>query len=171
MIRRPLLGAEDAEHMLRAVSQLGARVERLGEDVAIEGAGGRWAPITDGLDVRLDLGNAGTAVRFLSAASLLSPVPVIIDGDARMQQRPIGELVEVLRAIGADVRYLNAEGCPPIRIATPQGRAPAMPAALELEPTLSSQFISALLLIAPWLAVGDSPSSSSAPSPARRMLP
>ncbi len=154
MIRRPLLGAEDAEHMLRAVAQLGARVERLGEDVAIEGVGGRWAPITDGLDVRLDLGNAGTAVRFLAAASLLSPVPVIIDGDARMQQRPIGELVDVLRAIGADVRYLNAEGCPPIRIATPQGRAPAMPAALELEPTLSSQFISALLLIAPWLAKG-----------------
>ncbi len=103
--------------------------------------------------VRLDLGNAGTATRFLAAAALLSPNPVVIDGNERMRQRPIGELVESLERLGAVAEYLGRPGCPPVRIVPPTdpGRGPAL---LELGSTRSSQFISGLLLAAPWLPRG-----------------
>ena len=103
-------------------------------------------------EVVLDLGNAGTATRFLAAASLLSPVPVVIDGNARMRQRPIGELGEILTRLGARVRYLGEAGCPPMEVTPPP--ALVTEKTLEIPTTQSSQFISALLLVAPWTNPG-----------------
>src|SRR5690606_8595128 len=80
------------------------------------------------------------------------PAPVVIDGDERMRQRPLGELIGALRQLGARVQELGAPGCPPVRIDASAGVAAG--ATLELGPTSSSQFISALLLVAPWLPGG-----------------
>jgi 3-phosphoshikimate 1-carboxyvinyltransferase len=149
-LRGALLDADDTQHMMVALRALGASIAVGAGAVSIEGVGGRWRPAAG--ELRLDLGNAGTATRFLAAAALLSPAPVVIDGNDRMRQRPLGELIGALRALGARVGELGAPGCPPVRIdATGGVRAGAT---IELGPTSSSQFISALLLVAPWLPGG-----------------
>lgn len=154
-ISRPLLGADDAERMLAAVGTLGARVSRPGDgSLRIEGVGGRWRVPPGG--VRLELGNAGTATRFLAAASLCSPEPITIDGNARMRSRPIGELCEMLERLGAGVEYLGVPGCPPVRITPPEAGAVAIAGGepMEIGRTRSSQYVSALLLVAPFLGGG-----------------
>lgn len=150
-IRRALTDADDVGHMAEALRRLGARIDRpCPGTYVLDGTGGRWR-IAPG-PVRLDAGNAGTAARFLAAAALLADAPVEIDGSPRMRQRPIGELGEALGSLGADVRYAQTPGYPPVRI-TPPARLPHN-ASLTLRTTVSSQFISALLLIAPWLPGG-----------------
>lgn len=153
-LRRPLLDADDAQRMLTAVTALGALPATTPQgDLSIAGVDGRWTVGPAG--ARLDLGNAGTATRFLAAAALLADGPVTIDGDARMRQRPIGELAAALRSIGAGVEWLASPDCPPLRITPPLAAAQdASSATVELGPTQSSQFVSALLLIGPWLPAG-----------------
>ncbi|MBL9031315.1 MAG: 3-phosphoshikimate 1-carboxyvinyltransferase [Phycisphaerae bacterium] len=149
VLERPLLRADDAERMIAGVRALGAEVRETAEgNLEVEGVGGRW-PCGD---VRLDLGNSGTSVRFLSAAALLAPGPVTIDGNERMRERPIGELGEALEALGARVDYLGETGTPPLRI-TPPTRLTTS-ATVTLPTTVSSQFVSALLLVAPFLPGG-----------------
>jgi 3-phosphoshikimate 1-carboxyvinyltransferase len=150
-IREPLLGADDTERMITALSRLGVAVSREGDDLRVGGCGGRW-PV-EGPEARLDLGNAGTAVRFLSAAALLSPVPVVVDGNARMRERPLGELGDALVSLGARVEYMARRGCPPVRIAPPADSEGAA-AVVRLGRTASGQYISALLLAAPFLPRG-----------------
>lgn len=99
----------------------------------------------------IDIGHAGTAMRFLTAYFATQPgKQVILTGSARMQQRPIGILVNALRELGADISYCKNEGYPPIRITGKSlpGTSVAVPAGV------SSQFLSALLLIAPALPNG-----------------
>lgn len=150
-LRGALTEADDARRMMAALRRLGAGVEASMGQVRVEGVGGRWRVGAEG--VALDLGNAGTATRFLAAAALLSPGPVVIDGNARMRQRPIDELVESLERLGASVEYLGSAGNPPVRIVAPTDPARS-PADAHFEATRSSQFISALLLVAPWLPRG-----------------
>ena len=108
VIRGAVVDADDAKRMLSAISTLGAAVRVAHEQdgtpiVVVEGVGGAWEPDGDarGSDgVRLDLGNAGTATRFLAAAAALTEPgrgPIVIDGNDRMRERPIGELVEMLQ--------------------------------------------------------------------------
>lgn len=150
IIRSPLLQADDTEHMIRAVAALGATVVRTPDgELDITGVGGRWRPTGDG---RLALGNAGTATRFLAASVLLSPIPLEIDGDARMRERPIGELVEALSELGVQAAYLGNPGCPPVRLIPPTQLQAA--ASISIPTSMSSQFISALMLVAPFLPGG-----------------
>lgn len=154
-IRGALIDADDAARMLKALGQLGAVIEhRESSELVIRGVGGRWTLPPDG--VELNLNNAGTATRFLAAAAVLGDAPIVIDGNARMRERPIAELAEVLPQLGARVDYLGRSGFPPLRIVPPRalGREPGAAKTLELPTTRSSQFISALLLIAPWLSTG-----------------
>lgn len=99
----------------------------------------------------IDIGAAGTAMRFLTAfyATRVGE-PHVLTGTERMQQRPIGVLVEALRSLGADITYLGKEGCPPLRIV---GRK-LTGGTLELPADWSSQYVSALLMIAPTLEGG-----------------
>ena len=93
----------------------------------------------------LNLSNCGTAMRFLTAyCAQLEGKTVILDGVERMRHRPIGQLVEALREIGADIEYLGEEGFPPLRI---MGKALNKSKLITLNTPKSTQFISALLLI------------------------
>ena len=98
----------------------------------------------------IDVGATGTAMRFLTAYLAISEGEAIITGSERMQQRPIGTLVEALRKLGADITYVNKEGYPPLCI---KGRR-LQGGELEIEAGISSQYISALLMIAPCLMDG-----------------
>lgn len=155
ILRSALLDADDAQRMLAALQQLGVGITRRPdpsgtETLEVRGVGGRWQPTVSPLE--LNLNNAGTATRFLAASALLSPAPVVIDGNARMRERPIAELADTLTALGARVEYLGKPGCPPLRITPPT--AATRKASVDIPTTQSSQFISALLLIAPWLEGG-----------------
>ncbi len=159
-LHNPLTDADDAKRMLAAIQALGAKVSSepaAPHTLRITGVGGQWRvgnqPIT------LDLGNAGTATRFLAAAAMLAPPGsggrgggVVIDGNARMRERPIGELADAIAALGGRIEFRGRAGYPPLHI------HPADPASLKREVTFSrtasSQFISALMLIAPWLPGG-----------------
>ena len=98
----------------------------------------------------IDIQAAGTAMRFLSAYLAVCPGTTQITGTARMKQRPIGILVNALRTLGAQVEYLENEGFPPLRIAGGQHAG----GQLQLAGNVSSQYISALLMIGPVLQNG-----------------
>jgi len=141
------LRAEDTRYMLEALARLGVPIEDDPEAnrLTIEGGAGRLPADR----AELFLGNAGTATRFLTAACALGPGPCRIDGIERMRQRPIGELVEPLRRLGAQVRYLGRDGFPPLEV-----RGPLSGGRLTMKPTLSSQFVSALAQVGPALDGG-----------------
>lgn len=98
----------------------------------------------------IDIGATGTAMRFLTAYLAITEGETVITGSERMQQRPIGTLVEALRTLGADITYINKEGYPPLRI---RGKK-LQGGPLEIEAGISSQYISALLMVAPFLTDG-----------------
>lgn len=141
---RELLLSDDVERMLDALRLLGVSWERVGSDLdfRVTGAGG---PLP-GRQADLFLGNAGTAVRPLTAVLALSGGHYRISGVARMHERPIGDLVEALRQVGADIRYLGNEGFPPLEI-----RPASVPAdaRVRVRGDASSQFLTALLMALP----------------------
>lgn len=99
----------------------------------------------------LDAGHAGTTFRFLTAYLAFQPGTQILTGSERMKQRPIGPLVDALRQLGANISYVENEGYPPLEIQAPSGTGNNM---VSLPGNVSSQFISALLLVAPTLPHG-----------------
>ncbi len=104
-------------------------------------------------DAHINVGAAGTAMRFLTAFFAANEGrELTLDGSPRMRQRPIGVLVEALHRLGADISYLNAEGFPPLLIKGRRLAATAQP--LKIDASVSSQYISALLMIAPAVAGG-----------------
>lgn len=145
VLRGALTDADDAQRMITALRAMGVGIDAGPDAVRIRGCGGH---LTGG--VRIELGNAGTATRFLTAAACLADRPVEIDGDPRMRERPIGELVTLLRALGVRIDELGEPGRVPLRVhpARRDGGELAVPT------TLSSQYISALLLAAPWMETG-----------------
>ena len=98
----------------------------------------------------IDIGATGTAMRFLTAYLAITEGETIITGSERMKQRPIGTLVEALRKLGADISYINKEGYPPLRICGKRLQG----GELEIEAGISSQYISALLMVAPCFTEG-----------------
>jgi len=150
---RGLLDADDVDRMLDALGALGIRVERRGEtrDFVVHGQGGS-IPVTD---ARLFLGNAGTALRPLTAALAFAGGHYEISGVARMHERPIGDLVDALNALGADVRYVDRAGYPPLVIAP--GRRVGTPDRVSVRGNVSSQFTSALLMALPLVTARGGP--------------
>ncbi|MBL7828874.1 MAG: 3-phosphoshikimate 1-carboxyvinyltransferase [Saprospiraceae bacterium] len=98
-----------------------------------------------------DAGDAGTTFRFMAAYLALQPGVKILTGSARMQERPCGPLVDALRELGADISYLGKEGYPPLQIGAFQSNGVDT---VRVPAGVSSQFLSALLLIAPYLPQG-----------------
>ncbi len=144
-----LTDADDAQRMLAALAQLGVDCEQQDDTLRVTGVGGRFRAGQD--ETTLFLNNAGTATRFLTAAVVLADGPVVIDGNERMRQRPIGELVGLLRQLGVTIEELGEPGFVPVRV-HPIGCAGG--GTLDVSTTLSSQYVSALLQIAPWLERG-----------------
>ncbi len=97
-----------------------------------------------------NVGHAGTAMRFLTALLAIKPGNWILTGSVRMKERPIGNLVEALRSLGAEISYLEKEGYPPLLIKGKNLRG----GRCIIDSSVSSQFISALLMIAPVLQDG-----------------
>src|SRR3990167_2074708 len=118
-----LLASDDTRVMLDALRQLGCGVEEEGAQVRITGLGGR----TPQSPAKLFLGNAGTAMRPLTAALALLGGEFELSGIARMHERPIGDLVDALRQLGCQIDYLGNEGYPPLRIAHAAGGPPCSP--------------------------------------------
>jgi 3-phosphoshikimate 1-carboxyvinyltransferase len=100
-----------------------------------------------------DCGHGGTTLRFLTALLAFREGTQWLTGSARLCERPIGPLVEALRGLGADIRYAGREGCPPLEIGPPR-HLPAPDALCPLDASVSSQFVSALLMVGPTLPNG-----------------
>ena len=148
---RGLLKSDDTEVMINALRQLGTGV-RLGnsgdgfDEVLVDGDNAFSVA-----DAKLFLGNAGTAFRPLTAAiALLAPIGARFEltGVPRMHERPIGDLVDALRQLGADISYLGEPGFPPLEI---RSRNSLPSDRVQVRGDVSSQFLSALLLSLPIL--------------------
>ena len=145
-----LLASDDTHVMLDALRQLGCAVEPIGaQSVRITGLGGQ----TPRSPAQLFLGNAGTAMRPLTAALALLGGEFELSGVARMHERPIGDLVDALRQLGCRIDYLGQAGYPPLRIAQAEGLpALALDAPIQVRGDVSSQFLTALLMALPLVA-------------------
>lgn len=145
-----LLVSDDTRVMLDALRHIGCAVDEAGSTVRITGLGGR----TPQSPAKLFLGNAGTAMRPLTAALALLGGEFELSGVARMHERPIGDLVDALRQLGCHIDYLGNDGYPPLRIAHAKGVPPlALAAPIRVRGDVSSQFLTALLMALP-LAAG-----------------
>lgn len=140
-----LLKADDTDRMIESLIKLGVDIQFDSEDgVIVNGCGGQFPNASTDLFI----GNAGTAARSLTAALAFSGGHYRLDGIERMRSRPIGDLVDALRTLGAKITYEMKEGYPPLRFE---------PAKLErdrvsVRGNVSSQFLTALLMIAPVIA-------------------
>jgi 3-phosphoshikimate 1-carboxyvinyltransferase len=139
--------SDDALAMREGLRALGVPIEVSGRTWTVSGCGGRL-PARGHVDV--DVRASGTTARFLTAAAALAQpgAEVVLDGTARMRERPIGELAAALRALGAAVETLGPRGCPPVRVrggGLAGGR-------ITIDARRSSQYVSGVLLAAPCAA-------------------
>ena len=142
---RDLLDSDDTRVMLQALRQLGCGVAVDGTTAVIDGLGGRARQPR----AELFLGNAGTAMRPLTAALAVLGGDYALSGIPRMHERPIGDLVDALRALGCNVQYLGQDGFPPLHIGQPNLR---LDQPISVRGDVSSQFLTALLMALPLAA-------------------
>jgi 3-phosphoshikimate 1-carboxyvinyltransferase len=147
-----LLESDDIRYMLEALDTLKVPVERCGEDGTVVTVTGQDGPISSPLDnndepLELFLGNAGTAMRPLAAALCFGSGNFLLDGVPRMRERPIADLIDGLRQLGADVNCVESTGCPPVTIKA--GGAIRGGGEASISGKMSSQFLSSLLMAAP----------------------
>ncbi|MDD5325889.1 MAG: bifunctional 3-phosphoshikimate 1-carboxyvinyltransferase/cytidylate kinase [Polaromonas sp.] len=147
---RDLLASDDTAVMLTALRQLGCSVKQLGDCAVIGGLGGRLVQTR----AKLFMGNAGTAMRPLTAALALLGGEFELSGVQRMHERPIGDLVDALRQLGCSIQYLGNDGFPPLRLQP--GRVPLkLDQPVRVRGDVSSQFLTALLMALPLVASRD----------------
>ena len=143
-----LLDSDDTRVMLAALRQLGCSVQQDGSTVTIDGLDGQL-PATA---LKFFMGNAGTAMRPLTAALAVLGGDFELSGVPRMHERPIGDLVDALRQLGCQIDYMGNEGFPPLRIGKP---ALKLDAPIQVRGDVSSQFLTALLMALPLVATQD----------------
>ena len=141
-ILHDLLDSDDTRIMLDALRQLGCGVRQSGSTVEIDGLGGQ--PGNKKAD--LFMGNAGTAIRPLTAVLAVLGGDYELRGIARMHERPIGDLVDALRQLGCHIDYLEHDGFPPLHIGEP---TLSLDAPIRVRGDVSSQFLTALLMALP----------------------
>lgn len=144
-----LLDSDDIRYNLTALKSLGINfsLQNHNTECIIQGQGSAFANSTP---IELFLGNAGTAMRPLAAALTLGKGEYTLTGEPRMEERPIGDLVDALRQCGANVTYLKNHGFPPIKIKA-NG---LLGGEISIKGNISSQFLTAMLMAAP-LATGN----------------
>lgn len=148
-----LLRSDDTEHMMNAITQLsGAEFTWItgeaGDILEVKGKGGQLVASSDDIY----LGNSGTSARFLAAVvTLAEPCEnadtVVLTGNKRMKERPIAPLVNALRENGSGIEYLESVGCLPLRVTAGMHLSGGR---VELAASISSQYVSALLMAAPY---------------------
>ncbi|MEY3038382.1 MAG: hypothetical protein RL143_949, partial [Pseudomonadota bacterium] len=138
-----LLDSADVSHMLNALTELGVSYELASDrrSCVVKGVGGAFTC----KQAEMFLGNAGTAMRPLTAALCLGEGEFTLTGEPRMYERPIKDLIDALVQIGADIKYLKDEGYPPLKI-NAQGLKGGR---VSIRGNISSQFLTALLMAAP----------------------
>ncbi|UTP72040.1 3-phosphoshikimate 1-carboxyvinyltransferase [Alteromonas sp. LMIT006] len=141
-----LLDSDDIRYMLGALEQLGVQY-RLSQNNTVCEVEGLGDVFTQSPAAELFLGNAGTAMRPLCAVLAVSPVTSILTGEPRMKERPIGDLVDALNDIHADISYLDEPGYPALEIKGQRLKGGDM----SVDGSVSSQFLTALLMAAPLL--------------------
>lgn len=132
---------EDTIYMIRSLKKLGVKIEEEENSLIVYGNGGKFSKAK----LTLYCGNAGTTFRFLTALSILNSGEVTLTGSKRMLQRPIGDLVDALKQL--DVKIESNDGFPPVKILG----GSYIPKQIKINSKISSQFLSALLLIMPVL--------------------
>jgi 3-phosphoshikimate 1-carboxyvinyltransferase len=143
-----LLDSDDTRVMLDALRVLGCGIKQTGANVQIDGLGGK--PATS--HAKLFLGNAGTAMRPLTAALAVLGGDFVLSGIPRMHERPIGDLVDALLQLGCSIDYLGNPGFPPLHIGQPNLR---LEDPIRVRGDVSSQFLTALLMALPLVAQKD----------------
>lgn len=138
-----LLDSDDVRHMLNALTALGVSYTLSADRTRCEIIGNGGPLHAEGA-LELFLGNAGTAMRPLAAALCLGSNDIVLTGEPRMKERPIGHLVDALRLGGAKITYLEQENYPPLRL---QGGFTG--GNVDVDGSVSSQFLTALLMTAP----------------------
>ena len=134
-----ILRSDDTKYMMSALRAMGIAITEVNETtVEVHGTGALAAPQDP-----LFLGNAGTATRFLTAAVALVDGETIVTGDEHMQKRPIEPLLQTLRAMGVDAT--SGTGCPPVTV---RGTGTFQSGDIEVSGKLSSQYISAIMMLA-----------------------
>ncbi len=141
-VLRGVLDSDDITFMSGALRGLGARIERVGDTWTVGGTDGALRAPSETLDVHA----SGTAARFLTALATLADGPAVVDGVARIRERPVSDLVDTLRSLGAEIEIQGENGCPPVR--TLGGGLRGGEALIDAGK--SSQYVSAVLLAAPY---------------------
>ncbi|HOZ64011.1 MAG TPA: bifunctional 3-phosphoshikimate 1-carboxyvinyltransferase/cytidylate kinase [Burkholderiaceae bacterium] len=143
-----LLDSDDTRVMLDALRQLGCGVRQSGTTIAIDGLDGQLP----NKQADLFMGNAGTAIRPLTATLAVLGGDFKLHGVPRMHERPIGDLVDALRQLGCAITYLGVDGFPPMRIGGPMLK---LDGPVKVRGDVSSQFLTALLMALPLVAKKD----------------
>lgn len=138
-----LLDSDDVRYMLEALKVLGVHYQ-LSDNKTVCDIDGQGRALQAVSPLELFLGNAGTAMRPLAAALSMGKEHIILTGEPRMKERPIGHLVDALRQGGAQIDYLEQDGYPPLRL-----RGGFNGGDISVDGSVSSQFLTALLMIAP----------------------
>lgn len=141
-ILRGALLSDDTQVAQAALAHLGVRITPQETTLHVDGQEGRFTEPSQALY----LGNSGTATRFFTAMLTLAGFPCTVTGNARMQERPIADLLEALQQLGADATSAPGNGCPPVRIGTRRLQG----GTATISGAISSQFLSALLMVAPY---------------------
>ena len=140
-LEKPLV-SDDTKYMIQALKAFGVPVREEEGAFIVSGKGGKLcAPDND-----IFIGNAGTAMRFLTTFSTLAPGKVRLDGDERMHERPLADLLDCLTQMGIHAVSVNDNGCPPIDIKG--GEVPG--GDVQLAGDKSSQYLTSILLSAPY---------------------
>ncbi|WP_090906104.1 3-phosphoshikimate 1-carboxyvinyltransferase [Nitrosospira sp. Nsp13] len=146
---RNLLASDDTARMLDALQTLGVTIVQIdGSDYRVQGIGGQLPLRFPVNEADLFLGNAGTVFRPLTAVLALAQGCYRLSGTSRMHERPIGDLVDALRQVGAEITYLGEEGFPPLQIQPARIRI----SAITVKGDVSSQFLTGLLMALPLFA-------------------
>jgi 3-phosphoshikimate 1-carboxyvinyltransferase len=140
VIENPLL-SDDTRYTIDACRALGANVKMRDNSLAVKGTGGKIKLEKE----KIFAGNSGSTIRMIAPLAALGKTRVILDGDDRLRQRPMGDLLSALQSLGVHARSLNNDSCPPIEIQGGEFKANQV----SLSGKISSQPVSALLMIAP----------------------
>ncbi|MFA5554357.1 MAG: 3-phosphoshikimate 1-carboxyvinyltransferase [Phycisphaerae bacterium] len=111
IIEKPLLG-EDQLNVINCLKALGIGIEQKPDKIIVKGSDGKYSPAAE----QLYVGESGVGMNFLSSAACLSEKPVVLSGNKRLNERPIGEVIQGLKQLGCKIEFLEKEGYPPVRI-------------------------------------------------------